>query len=299
MSTTKNQSSDMSNPELIEQFCKNAGVNDKETEYLVKFARTFESYNTLSTEELVKKALSRFLKSRNTDSIFDGIKQASDKAEIQVTATLKLLAGKRIKSAEDAALAAQLEKRAGGLWNTAKAIGTAGKNLLSAGRGVVPEIAGFASGAGRGVTRGAEAMSHMPRSILGMGGMMGRAAEGAVPNIRAMGSAGRAAGNVAKEVGGLGNFARKAMPFALGAGAGIGANKAMGFPEWYSKNYGAQYGERQALQNLMPYIMRSQDPAAMIQYMQRLTQLGGQLPEDAANMLQGGLAFQMNPYMYA
>lgn len=58
----------------IAALCKNAAASDAQTACLIKFAREFVQLSGLCTEDLVKRALTRFLQGRNTDSILRGVK---------------------------------------------------------------------------------------------------------------------------------------------------------------------------------------------------------------------------------
>lgn len=115
-------------------FCKDAGLDEETTDAMVKTSRRFEELSTLTTEDLVKRALQRFLSDRNTDSIFLGIKRASDDDVVIAATALKLAEGtKQAGTPDDAALLLALEKRAfvGKLIN--KGLGMAQRGMGRAG----------------------------------------------------------------------------------------------------------------------------------------------------------------------
>lgn len=126
--------------EDITNFCKKAKVDAECSDYLVKFAREFISLSSLSTEDLVKRALQRFLRGRNTDSILRGIKQASVDDNILAKSALVILNEKEVSLPEEASLAACLEKRAQPLARAA------GKGLTAGGRWLTQRALPWAAG---------------------------------------------------------------------------------------------------------------------------------------------------------
>jgi hypothetical protein len=253
----------------IAQLCKRAGVDAAETDYLVKFARFFESYSTLSTDELIKLALSRFLKDRKTDSLIAGIKQAADNDQALTRATLVLLDGQKVASTEDAALMAELEKRAAGI--AAKGLGMLGK---------VPGLGRLLGGGGGAAAKGVQQM--FPFAAKGGGGL----ARGA----------GQAAGRIGRSLSGPGGTAKT---LAIGAGGWLGMRGAgKGVSGLYGQ-YGAPAGERRALESMADMVGDMRDPGAITQYIQQLQGLGGEITPKMWQALTRGFAHQINPNMYA
>ena len=244
-------------------FCKEACFDDSTSDYLVKYARSFESYTDLSTEDLVKRALNRFLKERNTDSILKGInKKASDDTS-KCFSTLCMLSDCAMPEDTDSrALLGALEKRAFGLGGLgARAIGGFGNKALSK---IAPSF---------------------------MGGLRNKV-------VQLFGGGAGQAGRVAGAVGGAGRSAMGGIGKALGfAGAGYGAAKA---PEWVDQ-YGPAGAERRGRQaafgEIAPMLMQmAADQGRPELVFQALRQSGhlGDLSQDQMDAMTQALIYARN-----
>lgn len=93
--------------------CKSAGVNDEDAAFVEKFARSFEYATSLSTEELVKRALQRFADKRDPDAVFRGISSVARDDRTKCAAVCTLLSEQDVREdPEAAAMLAALEKSA-------------------------------------------------------------------------------------------------------------------------------------------------------------------------------------------
>ena len=197
-----------------------AGATDKVCEYVIKHARTFEECLTISTEDLVKRALERILGKGSKDKALAGIKQASlDNERAEAMAALNLAEGFEPKTWDDNAelvpVMFELAKRASGLGK--------GANYLKMLQGVASKpgrLSGAWNWAKNLASRGGGAASE------GAAGAKGLASRGAAG---AKDLASRGAGRL-----GLGEFARTSPGLALGGAAGAGALGAQGLPAAYN-----------------------------------------------------------------
>lgn len=107
--------------------------------------RNFDNYGSLTTEDLVKLALQKFLEGRNSDSIISGIKnKVGDGSTVLAKSACCILEGKDFS--EDQELVAELTKRA-----RFKILGAIGKYLIPAGLGAAT---GYFTGRNRGREQG-------------------------------------------------------------------------------------------------------------------------------------------------
>lgn len=264
----------------VAALCKRASIDGDCTKYLVKFAREFAQLSGLCTEDLVKRALQRFLKGRNTDSILRGVKRASDDETIWARSALVLLDGQEIPVAEDAALVAGLEKRAS--WLKAVIPG-AGKLIAGGAKGLWGGLKPMLSEGGRAAAGGASRAGGAARAAAGGASRAGGAGQAgrwaSLGRTRALQTAPQTAGHGARNLGMLG----------LAGGAGYLGGRSRG-----STDQDMQMAEMNAI---MPYIAQSRDPSQILQYVQQLAEMGQEVSPEVWDALRFGLRYQTNPMM--
>ena len=98
----------------IADTCKAAGLDADEAASVVKFAAAQETYTKLSVDDLVKKALKKWIPGQDADSILRGIKSVVKSASQTASATMELLKEADIANdPDDLACWSALEKMAG------------------------------------------------------------------------------------------------------------------------------------------------------------------------------------------
>lgn len=244
----------------LDVLCKQAGVEDSDVDFVAKFARSFEQASGLSTEDLVKRALRRFVKDRDTDAILKGIKNATDNDQIKCAAVCRLIDQQDLTDLpEDAALLASLEKQA---------VGGAGRAVGTAITKYAPRIFG-------GASRGAGAV----------GGGGGRPVIDA--SFRVLDKGARSGGMMR----GLG----KLIP-GLAVGGGVYGGAKGG--EHLYNTYGAPAGKRQMMEQFGPMMAqgfsRGGNPQAIVQMMR---QMGDNYDPQMLDMLERAMSFRRNPWV--
>lgn len=158
----------------IAALCKKAGIEDTDATYIEKFARSFEQVSGLTTEDLVKRALRRFVNGRDTDAIYRGISKSTDDDQVKCAAACRFIDQQDLRELpEDAALLATLEKKSG-LGNAIV------KYVPQAFRGAQRAVPEFIDVASRTITPAANKSGGWLGKMLGIGGIAGAGAAGGV-----------------------------------------------------------------------------------------------------------------------
>lgn len=255
---------------------KHAGLDDGDEKFVAKFARSFESYSTLSTEDLVKRALQRFLKHRNIDNIVEGMKSASNNERVWAKAAADFIGPQLDHDDPDtAAMNGELCKRAE-LGSAARIARSLSRRGAAAGRGAAVDIAtGLPMrGAGAG----------MANELGAVGKGLGGTAAGA-----GMASVGGELGSAAREGGLMARHPYMASAGLLGAGAG--GMYALG-----RAGFGGMGGRRDTLMQMLPLLAETGNPDTALAMIMDYSQRGGKIPDEMWQALREAIAYRRNPW---